>query len=468
MVALRKIAVFAVVLPAALCGTVALRKAPVSDAATHAPRGAANEQPRILSAGRTRIFRAGVFQMASLSLPDLAAGPLEALGAAPTPALVAPASLHFQLEEPAEPEIPGEAEIPGNPIRDGLKQGAQTWPDVDHSHKGDPWPAGKTDAAVTAGPLSPVVAGSLGVPDPLFPTEGAPSLSRLSRIFEPPPAGTVLQRFQLSHIDAGLAASMAERLRPLTPGGLVTTPGGDDGAVPLDHSLDPSGGTSPAASRPDLASLDQRVTTDGEAKPLELAAAQPEPVITLASVRPLEEVPEAMPQIGPDEGLTTAQKNTRIAGLPGLDDGLARPLTLPPVAFTRSQKCLATAIYFEARSESREGQIAVAQVIINRVRSPFYPKNVCDVVYQGASEHRYGGCQFSFACDRIPDRVTDTSSWDQAMALAQKVMDAEEWIPEIGNATHYHANYVRPRWVRDMVEKDKIGRHIFYRVKWWA
>ena len=175
-----------------------------------------------------------------------------------------------------------------------------------------------------------------------------------------------------------------------------------------------------------------------------------------------------MPILTPEEGLTTAQKNARIAGLPGLDDGMARPLTLPPVAFTRAQTCLATAIYFEARGESDTGRIAVAQVVVNRVRSPFYPKNVCDVVYQGASNRRYGGCQFSFACDLVADRITEPQPWKEALDIAQRVLDAQDWLPELGNATHYHANYVRPRWVRDMVRKDRIGKHIFYRVRGWA
>src|SRR5689334_21394686 len=110
MVALRKIAVFAVVLPAALCGSVALRKSPTGDAATQAPvvvpRGNAAEKPRILSAGRTRIFRAGVFQMASLSLSDLAASPLDMFGTPTRPALVTPASLPIQPSDLIEPEMP--------------------------------------------------------------------------------------------------------------------------------------------------------------------------------------------------------------------------------------------------------------------------------------------------------------------------------------------------------------------------
>jgi spore germination cell wall hydrolase CwlJ-like protein len=264
-----------------------------------------------------------------------------------------------------------------------------------------------------------------------------------------------------------LASQMAERLVVAQ-----SRLGENDGAVPLDHSLAPIGGTSPAASRPDLASLGHSTTNvGGDVAPVEMAMADPadQPDIELASVHPTTpDDSQVLPDVGDDEGLTDAQKKSRIAGLPGLDDGKARPLDLPPVAFTKAQVCMATAIYFEARSESREGQVAVGQVIINRLRSPFYPKNVCDVVYQGAGNHRYGGCQFSFACDGSSNRVTEKEPWQQALDIAERVMDARDWIPEVGNATHYHADYVRPRWVRDMREKDKIGKHIFYRVKWWA
>ena len=68
----------------------------------------------------------------------------------------------------------------------------------------------------------------------------------------------------------------------------------------------------------------------------------------------------------------------------------------------------------------------------------------------------------------VADKITEKEPWEQALTIAARVMNAQDWIPEIGNATHYHADYVRPRWVRDMTEKDRIGKHIFYRVKWWA
>lgn len=126
-------------------------------------------------------------------------------------------------------------------------------------------------------------------------------------------------------------------------------------------------------------------------------------------------------------------------------------------------KCLATAIYFEARGEPEEGQIAVAQVVLNRLKNPAYPDTVCDVVYQNKNQRNR--CQFSFACDGIPDRIADKSAWDEALKLARKVVndDRNLYLADVGAATHYHATYVRPRWARSMKKVDKIGRHVFYK-----
>ena len=126
----------------------------------------------------------------------------------------------------------------------------------------------------------------------------------------------------------------------------------------------------------------------------------------------------------------------------------------------RERRCLATAIYFEARGESIEGQIAVGQVVLNRVRSPQFPETICGVVYQGQMAP---GCQFSFACDGKSDKPRDDAQWAQAQALAKKITSGQVWLPEIGYSTYYHANYVRPGWVGDMSKIDKIGRHIFYK-----
>ena len=131
----------------------------------------------------------------------------------------------------------------------------------------------------------------------------------------------------------------------------------------------------------------------------------------------------------------------------------------------KALRCLAEGIYHEARGESRDGQIAVAQVILNRVESKHYPNSVCGVVYQ--NKHRRNACQFSFACDGIADRVRETKAWTKAKAIAKSVSDGTTWLPQVGDSTHYHATYVRPNWISEMQEKDKIGKHIFYRVRRW-
>lgn len=137
---------------------------------------------------------------------------------------------------------------------------------------------------------------------------------------------------------------------------------------------------------------------------------------------------------------------------------------LPSSARSKGEmKCLATAIYFEARGEPERGQLAVAQVVINRLKNPAYPKTICGVVYQ--NKNMRNRCQFSFACDGIKDRITDAGSWNEAQALAKKVVfdDRTMFQADVGTSTHYHANYVRPRWARHMKKMQKIGRHIFYK-----
>jgi spore germination cell wall hydrolase CwlJ-like protein len=127
----------------------------------------------------------------------------------------------------------------------------------------------------------------------------------------------------------------------------------------------------------------------------------------------------------------------------------------------RERRCMVTALYFEARSESDEGQIAVGQVIMNRVKSPDYPDTICGVVYQGSD--RRTGCQFSFTCDGRPDRPQDKAEWERSIYLANLVLEGKVWLKAIGESTHYHANYVNPAWRREMDRKKKVGHHIFYR-----
>lgn len=124
------------------------------------------------------------------------------------------------------------------------------------------------------------------------------------------------------------------------------------------------------------------------------------------------------------------------------------------------ENCLAKAVYFEARSESELGQLAVAKVVLNRVKDPNYPKTICGVVYQGSD--RRNSCQFSFACDGVPDEVKNKSAWDHSKLIAQKAIAGDQTIRVIGAATNYHADYVRPKWAKEMRKLIKIGRHIFY------
>lgn len=124
------------------------------------------------------------------------------------------------------------------------------------------------------------------------------------------------------------------------------------------------------------------------------------------------------------------------------------------------KNCLARAIYFEARSEPEAGQIAVANVILNRVKSKRYPNTICGVVYDGA--HRLNSCQFSFACDGKQDSPRGRKEWAKAKQLAARALAGDAYVRVVSTATHYHADYVNPRWSGAMKRLIKIGRHIFY------
>jgi spore germination cell wall hydrolase CwlJ-like protein len=131
----------------------------------------------------------------------------------------------------------------------------------------------------------------------------------------------------------------------------------------------------------------------------------------------------------------------------------------------RALQCLTTAIYYEAANEPTDGQRAVAQVILNRVRHPAFPATVCGVVFQG-SEKR--GCQFSFACDGAMARTPMRSAWDRAGRVAAAAL-AGQVFGAVGEATHYHTYAVTPAWNRSLVMTGVFGAHFFHRWKgWWG
>ncbi len=143
--------------------------------------------------------------------------------------------------------------------------------------------------------------------------------------------------------------------------------------------------------------------------------------------------------------------------------GAARPFLFAganAAAQARALDCLTSAIYYEAGQEPVDGQRAVAQVILNRVRHPAFPASVCGVVYEGST--RQTGCQFTFTCDGSMARAPMAVSWDRARTVAAAALSGSVY-PNVGTATHYHANYVVPYWAASQAKTAVIGAHLFYR-----
>jgi spore germination cell wall hydrolase CwlJ-like protein len=139
-----------------------------------------------------------------------------------------------------------------------------------------------------------------------------------------------------------------------------------------------------------------------------------------------------------------------------------RPFVLRTDAADRERavRCLTQAVYYEAAREPLKGQQAVAQVVLNRVRHPAYPKSVCGVVYQGSANAT--GCQFTFTCDGALRWRPEPALWTEAEGVARHAL--EGYVDrEVGSATHYHAVYVAPYWAPTLVKMTQVGQHIFYR-----
>jgi spore germination cell wall hydrolase CwlJ-like protein len=160
------------------------------------------------------------------------------------------------------------------------------------------------------------------------------------------------------------------------------------------------------------------------------------PESMLVSARPME----APTRISYDRG--------SIAAMPGATGG-------------DQWACLAKALYFEARGESIKGQVAVAEVILNRVDSRAYPNSVCAVVNQGANDSR-AGCQFSFACDGHADVIREKGAYNRVAKIARLMLDGAPRALT-GGATHFHTTNVSPGWARRFPNTAKIGSHLFYR-----
>ena len=180
-----------------------------------------------------------------------------------------------------------------------------------------------------------------------------------------------------------------------------------------------------------------------------------------AQAAPPAPPPLLVRQIAPEDALSINQA----IPLSGSPNPAAQPFAWRSANETsraRALECLTSAIYYEAGNESADGQRAVAQVVLNRLRHPAFPATVCGVVYEGST--RATGCQFTFTCDGSLARRPIAGSWDRARKVAAAALSGFVYAP-VGYATHYHANYVVPYWASSLAKNAVIGAHIFYR---WA
>lgn len=199
--------------------------------------------------------------------------------------------------------------------------------------------------------------------------------------------------------------------------------------------------------------LDPAASLSGPAE----ASVPVRPVVSLG--KPPEPEPLRFKDVAPEDARTIN------AVLPFSDapNPAARPFAAK-FADTRNEAraldCLTAAVYYEAAIESADGQRAVAQVVLNRLRHPAYPSTVCGVVFQGSE--RSTGCQFTFTCDGALARRPNPALWDRARAVAWAALSGRVFAP-VGWATHYHTDWVVPYWASSLSKTVKVGTHIFYR-----
>jgi hypothetical protein len=253
--------------------------------------------------------------------------------------------------------------------------------------------------------------------------------------------GSVAMLFKSGSFEGPNEAEKTNRAR-LTPDGVMVSASFDgirtklaairDGKIPAPDATAPMQVATIDTGTPDSAALG----AINEVVPMSLAPMPMTPTGTLAYAR------EVAPPTAFDLSV----------------DKFGKPVTKKDIS------CMAQAIYFEARGESYRGQVAVGQVVMNRLAHPIYPKDICDVVYQNQQMHN--ACQFSFACDGIPETIDDSTAWTQARQIAEGVINGSLYLPDVGRATHYHATYVYPDWAPRLKRVTKIGHHVFYQFRY--
>ena len=197
----------------------------------------------------------------------------------------------------------------------------------------------------------------------------------------------------------------------------------------------------PIDTAPSIAmSLAPPPTPVPELEPLEIQAVAPEKAVEINAAVPFS---------------TAANPAAKPFKLVGLETDMAR-----------ATDCLAAAVFYEAGNEALEGQRAVVQVVLNRVRHPAFPKTVCGVVFQG--QERRTGCQFSFTCDGSMARIPSAESWKRAQQVARSALTGGVYAP-VGLATHYHTDWVVPVWSASLIKIRAERTHLFFRWNgWWG
>ena len=191
--------------------------------------------------------------------------------------------------------------------------------------------------------------------------------------------------------------------------------------------------------------------------PIEVASIDPVTSAAIAAIDQIVPMPNAIMPIATPVAVAYARETTPATAFDLLVDKQGKKVS------EKELWCMATAIYFEARGESYRGQVAVGQVVMNRLAHKIYPKTICGVVFQ--NQHMRNACQFSFACDGIAETITEAKPWAQAEEIAKGVINGTLYLTEVGHATHYHATYVYPHWAPKLKKNTKIGHHIFYQFK---
>lgn len=351
-------------------------------------------------------------------------------GAAPDP--IVPAEMALSQSDPVLREtrlfvgdVASEPEPDEVEPKAAVKGGTTIFPSIDRGHKSDP----------NIG-LRPTF-------DARLRAKGSLALYRRAAIaFDDSDPGVPPHELEPS-VDLTPGPDSVAQFEPLPEGSSMTT-------KPSSAAASPFGGTAGAT-----AAQNGEGATPGVARAVALASASP----AQAEEIPVQIAP--LPRFSRGQNGRIATETTVVLGV--VDTAPAFSALIDQTRTASEQRCLAEAIYFEARSEPEEGQAAVAQVVLNRVMSGLYPPSVCGVVFQ--NHQRRNACQFSFACEGRALRITEPGPWAQAVRVAHDVTDGASYVSDVGGSTHYHANYVAPVWSRRLVKMDRIGHHIFYKLK---